>query len=90
MLFLLSLLQIHSLLANVDQKNLIEACNGILYVLHMITSSVTLLWSVLRLADSLEKTTAGAAFITTINFGSTNIRISGIISFKLFFKSFVN
>jgi len=42
-------------------------------------SSVTLLWSILHLADSSEKTTAAAASITTINLGSTKVRISGII-----------
>ncbi|NXO58650.1 DOP1 protein, partial [Aramus guarauna] len=63
------------LLVNVDQKHLIEARNGILSILHMIMSSVTLLWSILHLADSSEKTTAAAASITTINLGSTkNLR----------------
>ncbi|KFV07968.1 Protein dopey-1, partial [Tauraco erythrolophus] len=63
--------QYHQLLVNVDQKHLIEARNGILSILHMIMSSVTLLWSILHLADSSEKTTAAAASITTINLGST-------------------
>ncbi|KAM9298088.1 protein DOP1A isoform 4-T4 [Morus bassanus] len=68
--------QYHQLLVNVDQKHLIEARNGILSILHMIMSSVTLLWSILHLADSSEKTTAAAAAsITTINLGSTkNLR----------------
>ncbi|KGL79332.1 Protein dopey-1 [Tinamus guttatus] len=67
--------QYHQLLVNVDQKHLIEARNGILSILHMIMSSVTLLWSILHLADSSEKTTAAAASITTINLGSTkNLR----------------
>ncbi|XP_040453955.1 protein dopey-1 isoform X10 [Falco naumanni] len=67
--------QYHQLLINVDQKHLIEARNGILSILHMIMSSVTLLWSILHLADSSEKTTAAAASITTINLGSTkNLR----------------
>ncbi|XP_071662921.1 protein DOP1A isoform X5 [Patagioenas fasciata] len=66
--------QYHQLLINVDQKHLIEARNGILSILHMIMSSVTLLWSILHLADSSEKT-AAAASITTINLGSTkNLR----------------
>ncbi|KAM9018429.1 protein DOP1A isoform 3-T3 [Ara ararauna] len=66
--------QYHQLLVNVDQKHLIEARNGILSILHMIMSSVTLLWSILQLADSSEKT-AAAASITTINLGSTkNLR----------------
>ncbi|XP_057268507.1 protein dopey-1 isoform X6 [Pezoporus wallicus] len=66
--------QYHQLLVNVDQKHLIEARNGILSILHMIMSSVTLLWSILHLADSSEKT-AAAASITTINLGSTkNLR----------------
>ncbi|XP_075001497.1 protein DOP1A isoform X6 [Calonectris borealis] len=69
-------IQYHQLLVNVDQKHLIEARNGILSILHMIMSSVTLLWSILHLADSSEKTTAAAAAsITTINLGSTkNLR----------------
>ncbi|NXW57943.1 DOP1 protein, partial [Eurystomus gularis] len=67
--------QYHQLLVNVDQKHLIEARNGILSILHMIMSSVTMLWSILHLADSSEKTTAAAASITTINLGSTkNLR----------------
>ncbi|NXH74221.1 DOP1 protein, partial [Hydrobates tethys] len=67
--------QYHQLLVNVDQKHLIEARNGILSILHMIMSSVTLLWSILQLADSSEKTTAAAASVTTINLGSTkNLR----------------
>ncbi|XP_059691379.1 protein dopey-1 isoform X4 [Gavia stellata] len=67
--------QYHQLLVNVDQKHLIEARNGILSILHMIMSSVTLLWSILHLADSSEKTAAAAASITTINLGSTkNLR----------------
>ncbi|NXK49199.1 DOP1 protein, partial [Chauna torquata] len=69
--------QYHQLLVNIDQKHLIEARNGILSILHMIMSSVTLLWSILHLADSSEKTVAAAAAasITTINLGSTkNLR----------------
>ncbi|NXK58810.1 DOP1 protein, partial [Sylvietta virens] len=68
--------QYHQLLVNVDQKHLVEARNGILSILHMIMSSVTLLWSILHLADSSEKNTAAAAAsITTINLGSTkNLR----------------
>ncbi|NWH89474.1 DOP1 protein, partial [Aegithalos caudatus] len=68
--------QYHQLLVNVDQKHLVEARNGILSILHMIMSSVTLLWSILHLADCSEKTTAAAAAsITTINLGSTkNLR----------------
>ncbi|NXH83006.1 DOP1 protein, partial [Edolisoma coerulescens] len=68
--------QYHQLLVNVDQKHLVEARNGILSILHMIMSSVTLLWSILHLADSSEKATAAAAAsITTINLGSTkNLR----------------
>uniref|UniRef100_A0A8C3KE99 DOP1 leucine zipper like protein A n=1 Tax=Calidris pygmaea TaxID=425635 RepID=A0A8C3KE99_9CHAR len=65
--------QYHQLLVNVDQKHLVEARNGILSILHMIMSSVTLLWSILHLADSSEKTTAAAASITTINLGSTKV-----------------
>ncbi|KYO27999.1 protein dopey-1 isoform A [Alligator mississippiensis] len=68
--------QYHQLLVNVDQKHLFEARNGILSILHMIMSSVTLLWSILHQADSSEKTTvAAAASVTTINLGSTkNLR----------------
>uniref|UniRef100_A0A8C8SNF6 DOP1 leucine zipper like protein A n=1 Tax=Pelusios castaneus TaxID=367368 RepID=A0A8C8SNF6_9SAUR len=68
--------QYHQLLVNVDQKYLFEARSGILSILHMIMSSVTLLWSILYQADSSEKTTtAAAASVTTINLGSTkNLR----------------
>ncbi|XP_019393220.1 PREDICTED: protein dopey-1 isoform X1 [Crocodylus porosus] len=68
--------QYHQLLVNVDQKHLFEARNGILSILHMIMSSVTLLWSILYQADSSEKATvAAAASVTTINLGSTkNLR----------------
>ncbi|XP_029451392.1 protein dopey-1 isoform X2 [Rhinatrema bivittatum] len=66
--------QYHQLLVNVDQKHLFEARGGILSILHMIMSSVTLLWSILHQADSSEKT-AAAASITTVNLGSTkNLR----------------
>ncbi|XP_030054935.1 protein DOP1A isoform X1 [Microcaecilia unicolor] len=66
--------QYHQLLVNVDQKHLVEARSGILSILHMIMSSVTLLWSVLHQADSSEKTVA-AASVTTVNLGSTkNLR----------------
>ncbi|XP_072855264.2 protein DOP1A isoform X1 [Pogona vitticeps] len=68
--------QYHQLLVNVDQKHMLEARSGILSILHMIMSSVTLLWSILYQADSSEKTTAAAAAaVTTINLGSTkNLR----------------
>uniref|UniRef100_F6QU72 DOP1 leucine zipper like protein A n=1 Tax=Monodelphis domestica TaxID=13616 RepID=F6QU72_MONDO len=68
--------QYHQLLVNVDQKHLFEARSGILSILHMIMSSVTLLWSILHQADSSEKTViAAAASVTTINLGSTkNLR----------------
>ncbi|XP_020825547.1 protein DOP1A isoform X1 [Phascolarctos cinereus] len=68
--------QYHQLLVNVDQKHLFEARSGILSILHMIMSSVTLLWSILYQADSSEKATiAAAASVTTINLGSTkNLR----------------
>ncbi|KAJ7341697.1 hypothetical protein JRQ81_006417 [Phrynocephalus forsythii] len=68
--------QYHQLLVNVDQKHMFEARSGILSILHMIMSSVTLLWSILHQADSSEKTTtAAAAAVTTINLGSTkNLR----------------
>ncbi|XP_060092525.1 protein dopey-1 isoform X2 [Heteronotia binoei] len=68
--------QYHQLLVTVDQKHMFEARSGILSILHMIMSSVTLLWSILQQADSSEKTAAAAsASITTINLGSTkNLR----------------
>nr|XP_025036929.1 protein dopey-1 isoform X2 [Pelodiscus sinensis] len=68
--------QYHQLLVNIDQKHLFEARSGILSILHMIMSSVTLLWSILHQVDSSEKTTAAAAAsVTTINLGSTkNLR----------------
>ncbi|KAL2792177.1 protein dopey-1 isoform e [Daubentonia madagascariensis] len=68
--------QYHQLLVNVDQKHLFEARSGILSILHMIMSSVTLLWSILHQADSSEKMTiAASASVTTINLGATkNLR----------------
>ncbi|XP_075859272.1 protein DOP1A isoform X5 [Microcebus murinus] len=68
--------QYHQLLVNVDQKYLFEARSGILSILHMIMSSVTLLWSILHQADSSEKmTVAASASVTTINLGATkNLR----------------
>ncbi|KAM4693771.1 protein DOP1A [Discoglossus pictus] len=68
--------QYHQLMVNVDQKHLLEGRSGILSILHLIMSSVTLLWSILHQADSSEKTfTAAAASVTTINLGSTkNLR----------------
>ncbi|PNI88066.1 DOPEY1 isoform 7 [Pan troglodytes] len=68
--------QYHQLLVSVDQKHLFEARSGILSILHMIMSSVTLLWSILHQADSSEKMTiAASASVTTINLGATkNLR----------------
>nr|XP_015211533.1 PREDICTED: protein dopey-1 isoform X2 [Lepisosteus oculatus] len=68
--------QYHLLLVNVDQKHLSEARTGILSILHTIMSSVTLLWSVLFLADNSERPpVASASATTTINLGSTkNLR----------------
>lgn len=68
--------QYHQLLVNVDQKHLFEARSGILSILHMIMSSVTLLWSILHQADAAEKMTVTAsASVTTINLGATkNLR----------------
>ncbi|XP_052571777.1 protein dopey-1 isoform X6 [Peromyscus californicus insignis] len=68
--------QYHQLLVNVDQKHLFEARSGILSILHMIMSSVTLLWSILHQADASEKmTVAASASVTTINLGATkNLR----------------
>ncbi|XP_028366427.1 protein dopey-1 isoform X3 [Phyllostomus discolor] len=68
--------QYHQLWVNVDQRHLLEARRGILSILHMIMSSVTLLWSILHQADSSEKMTlAASASVTTINLGATkNLR----------------
>ncbi|XP_006870721.1 PREDICTED: protein dopey-1 isoform X2 [Chrysochloris asiatica] len=68
--------QYHQLLVNVDQKHLFEARSGILSILHMIMSSVTLLWSILHQAESSEKmAVAASASVTTINLGATkNLR----------------
>ncbi|XP_073934948.1 protein DOP1A isoform X3 [Castor canadensis] len=68
--------QYHQLLVNVDQKHLFEARSGILSILHMILSSVTLLWSILHQADASEKMiVAASASVTTINLGATkNLR----------------
>ncbi|XP_058517044.1 protein dopey-1 isoform X1 [Ochotona princeps] len=68
--------QYHQLLVSVDQKHLFEARSGILSILHMIMSSVTLLWSILHQADASEKmTVAASASVTTINLGATkNLR----------------
>uniref|UniRef100_A0A8D2AX77 DOP1 leucine zipper like protein A n=1 Tax=Sciurus vulgaris TaxID=55149 RepID=A0A8D2AX77_SCIVU len=68
--------QYHQLLVNIDQKHLFEARSGILSILHMIMSSVTLLWSILHQADASEKiTVAASASVTTINLGATkNLR----------------
>lgn len=68
--------QYHQLLVNVDQKHLVEARSGILSILHMIMSSVTLLWSILHQADASEKMgLAASASVTTINLGATkNLR----------------
>ncbi|XP_036895292.1 protein dopey-1 isoform X6 [Sturnira hondurensis] len=68
--------QYHQLWVNVDQRHLLEARRGILSVLHMIMSSVTLLWSILHQADSSEKMAlAASASVTTINLGATkNLR----------------
>ncbi|XP_031757573.1 protein dopey-1 isoform X2 [Xenopus tropicalis] len=68
--------QYHQLMVSVDQKHLLEARSGMLSILHLIMSSVTLLWSVLHQADSSEKNfTAASATVTTVNLGSTkNLR----------------
>ncbi|KAJ8354068.1 hypothetical protein SKAU_G00216350 [Synaphobranchus kaupii] len=68
--------QYHQLQVSVDQKQLSEARAGILSILHTIMSSVTLLWSVLYLADSSERPAAASAASTSnINLGSTkNLR----------------
>ncbi|XP_054596555.1 protein DOP1A isoform X2 [Nothobranchius furzeri] len=68
--------QYHQLHVSVDQKHLAEARSGILSILHTIMSSVTLLWSILHLADSSDRpAAASAAFTSNINLGSTkNLR----------------
>ncbi|XP_036411868.1 protein dopey-1 isoform X2 [Colossoma macropomum] len=68
--------QYHQLQVSVDQKHLAEARAGILSILHTIMSSVTLLWSVLYLADSSDRPAAAAACSNSnINLGSTkNLR----------------
>ncbi|KAG8444835.1 hypothetical protein GDO86_009840 [Hymenochirus boettgeri] len=68
--------QYNQLMVTVDQKHLLEARSGMLSILHLIMSSVTLLWSILHQADSSERNfTAAAASVTTINLGSTkNLR----------------
>ncbi|XP_039603504.1 protein dopey-1 isoform X2 [Polypterus senegalus] len=68
--------QYHQLLVNVDQKHLAEARSGILSILHTIISSVTLLWSVLYLADTSERPASASAILPSIiNLGSTkNLR----------------
>ncbi|KAM8777846.1 protein DOP1A isoform 4-T4 [Rhynchonycteris naso] len=68
--------QYHQLWVNVDLRHLLEARRGILSILHMIMSSVTLLWSILHQADYSEKMTiAASASVTTINLGATkNLR----------------
>ncbi|XP_072437220.1 protein DOP1A isoform X3 [Chiloscyllium punctatum] len=57
------------LMVSVDQKYLSEARNGILFILSTIVSSVSLLWGILQVVDSTEKTIAASA--VTINLGST-------------------
>ncbi|XP_048209591.1 protein dopey-1 [Perognathus longimembris pacificus] len=67
--------QYHQLLVSVDQKHLLEARGGILSILHLILSSVTLLWGILHQADAAEKMAAASAAATTINLGATkNLR----------------
>ncbi|XP_043929288.1 protein dopey-1 [Protopterus annectens] len=68
--------QYHQLLVNVDQRHLSEARSRILSVLHIIMSSVTLLWSILHQVDSPNRTLSeAAASVTMINLGSTkNLR----------------
>uniref|UniRef100_A0A3B4DZ28 Dopey N-terminal domain-containing protein n=1 Tax=Pygocentrus nattereri TaxID=42514 RepID=A0A3B4DZ28_PYGNA len=68
--------QYHQLQVSVDQKHLAEARAGILSILHTIMSSVTLLWSVLYMADSSDRPAAAAACSSSnINLGSTkNLR----------------
>uniref|UniRef100_A0AAR2L0I9 Dopey N-terminal domain-containing protein n=1 Tax=Pygocentrus nattereri TaxID=42514 RepID=A0AAR2L0I9_PYGNA len=66
--------QYHQLQVSVDQKHLAEARAGILSILHTIMSSVTLLWSVLYMADSSDRPAAAAACSSSnINLGSTKV-----------------
>ncbi|XP_059504449.1 protein dopey-1 isoform X4 [Stegostoma tigrinum] len=62
-------IQYHQHVVTVDQKYLSEARNGILFILRTIVSSVSLLWGILQVVDSTEKTIAASA--VTINLGST-------------------
>ncbi|XP_069788305.1 protein DOP1A isoform X2 [Narcine bancroftii] len=62
-------IQYHQFLVTVDQKCLTEARNGILFILYTIMSSVSLLWGLLQVVDSTERTTVASA--VTINLGST-------------------
>ncbi|XP_078412940.1 protein DOP1A isoform X4 [Cetorhinus maximus] len=62
-------IQYHQLMVSVDQKYLSEARNGILFILCTIMSSVSLLWGILQVADSTERTVAASA--VTINLGSS-------------------
>lgn len=72
--FHLALPHVTQLQAGVDQKQLAEARSGILSILHTIMSSVTLLWSVLYLADSSEgPAAASASCLSNINLGSTKV-----------------
>ncbi|XP_069462423.1 protein DOP1A isoform X2 [Ambystoma mexicanum] len=69
--------QYHQLLVNIDQKHLLEARSGVLSILHLIMTSVALLWSILYQTDSSELATASAATasVTTVNLGSPkNVR----------------
>uniref|UniRef100_A0AAY5EM57 Dopey N-terminal domain-containing protein n=1 Tax=Electrophorus electricus TaxID=8005 RepID=A0AAY5EM57_ELEEL len=65
--------QYHQLQVSVDQKHLAEARSGILSILHTIMSSVTLLWTVLYLADSSDRPAAAACSSSNINLGSTKV-----------------
>lgn len=68
-----------------------EARSGILSILHIIMSSVTLLWSILYQADSSEKAAAAAAAaVTTINLGSTKVRAPELRVRMILFTSVCN
>lgn len=68
---------------SVDQKHLSEARAGILSILHTIMSSVTLLWSVLYLADSSDRPAGAAAACSSsnINLGSTKVQKKTCVEF---------
>ncbi|XP_069091714.1 protein dopey-1 isoform X2 [Pleurodeles waltl] len=67
--------QYHQLLVNIDQKHLLEARSGVLSILHLIMTSVALLWGILYQTDASELAAAATATVTTVHLGSSkNVR----------------